>query len=208
MRLKLNATMSWNSTQIKSSRCLRINLLYIRIIQGVPFILAFLLAIKSTVAAPDGISLGIGKGNHSIKVLKGGLRKHFNHHWFDSGTGRLTGYWELSLGYWDEKPDNIFALGLSPVFVYEFRPMASGRQFYINAGIGVAVISDTRIGTRNLGSTFQFEDQIGLGLRFGNNRQHDLNLGFLHYSNARIKPPNDGIDILLLTYTHWFEHHR
>ena len=207
MHVNQYATRPWNSTQIKL-RCIRIISGYIRIIQGISLILACLLPIKLTIAAPDGISLGVGKGNGSIKVLKGGMRKNFNHHWFDSRTGRLTGYWEFSLGYWTETPDNIFALGLSPVFVYEFRSMASGHQFYINGGIGVALISDTQIGTRDMSSTFQFEDQLGLGLRFGNNRQYDLNFGFLHYSNARLKAPNDGIDIWLLTYTHWFEHHR
>lgn len=184
-----------------------INHNYISIIRCYTLILACLFPTKSIIAAPDGISLGVGKGNYSINVLKGGVRKHYNHHWFDSRTGRLTGYWELNLDYWTESPDDIFALGLSPVFVYEFSPSTSGRQFYINGGIGVALISDTQIGTRDLGSTFQFESQIGLGFRFGNNRQHDLNVGYLHYSNARIVMPNDGIDILLFTYTHWFKHY-
>jgi lipid A 3-O-deacylase len=110
------------------------------------------------------------------------------------------------LGYWRDSPDSIFALGISPVFVYEFTPWASGHQFYIDGGIGVALLSDTRIGTRDLGSTFQFEDQIGVGVRLGQNRQHDLNVRYLHYSNGGFSDPNDGIDILLLSYTHWFQH--
>ena len=173
----------------------------------VAIFLACFLILPSAEGTPDGISLGLGDANDSIAVAKLGVRQHFPWQWFVSKTGQLSGYWELSLGYWRESPDSVFALGFSPVFVYEFTPFSNGHQIYIDGGIGVALLSDTRIGTRDFGSTFQFEDQIGLGFRFGQNRQHDLNIRYLHYSNGGLSVPNDGIDIVLLSYTHWF-HHR
>jgi lipid A 3-O-deacylase len=82
------------------------------------------------------------------------------------------------------------------VFVYEF----AGERLrpFIEAGIGVAVFADTQIEDRDLGSMFQFEDRLGVGLRFG--RGHTLGLRAIHYSNAGIKTPNDGVEVYSLYY--------
>jgi len=68
----------------------------------------------------------------------------------------------------------------------------------------VALISDQEIARRDLSSTFQFEGRIGVGLRFGQQQQRDINFRFLHYSNAGISRPNDGIDIFMLSYGYAF----
>ncbi len=86
----------------------------------------------------------------------------------------------------------------APVFVYEF----AGEKVkpFIEAGIGVAVFSGTRVGDQNLGGAFNFEDRMGAGLRFAKGQA--VGVRAIHYSNAGMKQPNDGIESYSLYYTH------
>ncbi len=63
----------------------------------------------------------------------------------------------------------------------------------------MAGFSNTYVEDNNLGSSFQFEDRIGFGLRFAGG--HEVGIRATHYSNAGIKSPNDGIESYALHYT-------
>ena len=71
---------------------------------------------------------------------------------------------------------------------------------YYEAGFGGYLLSktinndDTRVP-----SAFEFGSHIGIGFRLA--RNHTLGIGLQHLSNAGIKQPNGGIDLLLLQYT-------
>ncbi len=69
---------------------------------------------------------------------------------------------------------------------------------YLEAGIGIAAFEDTEIENNGLGSSFQFEDRLGAGLRFVGG--HELGLRAILYSNAGIKKPNDGIESYVIHY--------
>jgi hypothetical protein len=47
---------------------------------------------------------------------------------------------------------------------------------------------------RQFGSSFQFGDHVGAGVRFGEKGQYDLGYRYQHFSNAGIKGPNQGIN--------------
>ena len=70
---------------------------------------------------------------------------------------------------------------------------------YYEAGFGGYLLSktinndDTRVP-----SAFEFGSHIGLGFRLAKN--HTLGIGLQHLSNAGIKQPNGGIDLLLVQY--------
>ena len=82
------------------------------------------------------------------------------------------------------------------MFVYEF---GQGQvKPFVEAGIGVAVFSSTRVGEQDLGSAFNFEDRIGLGLKIGDTQR--VGIRATHYSNAGIKQPNDGVEAYSLHY--------
>jgi lipid A 3-O-deacylase len=68
---------------------------------------------------------------------------------------------------------------------------------YVEAGIGVALFDSTEMEDNDLGSSFQFEDRLGLGVRFAN---QEVGIRAIHYSNAGIKQPNDGIETYNLHY--------
>jgi hypothetical protein len=71
---------------------------------------------------------------------------------------------------------------------------------YLEAGFGGYLLSktinndDTRVP-----SAFEFGSHIGIGLRLSKN--HGIGVGLQHLSNAGIKQPNGGIDLLLVQYT-------
>jgi hypothetical protein len=69
---------------------------------------------------------------------------------------------------------------------------------FAEAGIGAHLLSDTRIGNRDLGSAFQFGSLISLGVGFGERGQYELAYRFQHLGNTGIKQPNDGLKLHLL----------
>lgn len=87
------------------------------------------------------------------------------------------------------------------MFQYLFNTGIKGCIPYIEGGIGVACINDYYIDGRNLSSNLLLEDRLGGGLRFNN---FDLNFRYMHYSNASLKEPNDGIDIFIGTISWLF----
>lgn len=89
------------------------------------------------------------------------------------------------------------SLSFAPVFIYEFA--GSDIKPFIEVGIGVALFSGTTAGDRELGSAFNFEDRIGAGLKFSGGQR--IGVRALHYSNAGIKQPNDGIESFALFYS-------
>lgn len=149
----------------------------------------------SAVQAID-LSVAIGQTGESTMTSRLGAQFDFNHSWFVSDVGRLTGYWDAAYTYWDgDKAASNHSLSFSPVFVYEF----AGERFkpYIEAGIGVAVFSNTELEENDLATSFQFEDRLGVGVRFA---EQEIGIRALHYSNAGIKQPNQGVESYALHY--------
>ncbi|WP_238936473.1 acyloxyacyl hydrolase [Pseudomonas typographi] len=140
-----------------------------------------------------------GQGDMTYRL---GLGWNWDKQWLQSTTGHLTGYWDLGYTYWeggDQAPGR-HSLSFAPVFVYEF-----GSGYYkpfIEGGIGVSVFSGSAVGDQKLGSAFNFEDRIGLGVKLGDTQR--VGLRAIHYSNAGIKEPNDGIESYSLFYSHTF----
>jgi hypothetical protein len=71
---------------------------------------------------------------------------------------------------------------------------------YWEAGFGGYLLSKTINNDENrLPSAFEFGSHIGAGLRLA--KAHTLGIAIQHLSNAGIKQPNGGIDLVLLQYT-------
>lgn len=120
--------------------------------------------------------------------------------WYQSSTGKVTGYWDLGYTYWQagDQAGGRHAVSFAPVFVYEFGE--GNVKPFVEAGIGVAVFSGTTAGDQKFGSAFNFEDRIGAGIKIGDTQK--VGLRIIHYSNASIKEPNDGIESYSLFYSH------
>jgi lipid A 3-O-deacylase len=146
-----------------------------------------------------GAALGYGESKDGTHIYRVALQYEFPWQWFENRTGRLTGFHEASAGFWYRHSDSLAALMYSPVFTYRINV---SRHFepYLEGGIGIGLLTEENINGRDMSSHFQFEDRIGIGVRFGSKRRHDLNFRYLHYSNAGFTLPNHGIDIYMLSY--------
>lgn len=142
------------------------------------------------------VTAAVGVTGDSTMVYRIAGQWDWDRSWWKTDVGRLTGYWDLGYTFWDgDKTASNHSLSFSPVFVYEFA--GETVRPYIEAGIGVAAFSSTELEENKLGSSFQFEDRLGVGVRFG---EHEIGLRALHYSNAGIKSPNDGVEAYTLHY--------
>ena len=143
-----------------------------------------------------GISFGYGEADPNIDIYRLGLKKDFSSKWLKSNFGYFSGYFELSYNHWEYNNEGTNGVAFSPVFAYYFGNESNLIRPYIEGGIGLAYIDDYHIAGRNLSTNLQFEDRIGVGTRIG---FIDLSFRYMHYSNASIKAPNDGIDIWIFT---------
>jgi len=111
-------------------------------------------------------------------------------HWQGTEAGaQVTDLWDLSA---------------TPVLRLE--PAArSGLTVFLDAGIGVSLISHTRIDSRVLSTGFQFNELIGPGVRFGGRGQFEIALRVQHTSNDGIREPNNGLTFRTLVFQYAFQ---
>jgi len=182
-----------------------------------PFaLLAFLLSSSSQAGLNQpGFTLsgGFGKPN----ALRGGrasLVWDTGWSWFQDRSVRIDSYWDLSIAGWltDGEPGtglykNVAVVGFAPFF------QVVGNQGWViepffEASVGVSLMTSSRLGNRNLGSIAHFQDFLGFGAHFGEQKQHSLSLHYVHYSNAGLWPPNIGVDVIgMLRWTYRFKEH-
>lgn len=169
--------------------------------------------LATSAQAVDGVSIQYGDANQAIDTYRLGVQWQWTKRWFTEGDWALTGHWDASIAVFDgdgdggqgrEANDQVTLVGVSPVLRYQPQQPYSWGLPYIEAGIGVVLLSETSLDRRQFGSAFQFEDRLAIGWRFGPQQAYDLKLGYTHYSNASIKEPNAGLDSVNLTLGYWF----
>ncbi len=148
----------------------------------------------------DAPSLGlrIGAGDHYQRAELAWESPSFWSYHFDSGTSRLDLVGELGVAYWrangSREPGHAWQFSAIPFLRWTW-----AERYYVEAGIGATVFSHASFADKNLGSAFQFGDHIGAGMFLTPNSR--LGLRFSHFSNAGIKHPNPGLNILQLNYS-------
>lgn len=154
------------------------------------------LGLSSLSAQAVDFTAAVGQSGDSDMVYRLGAQLNWDKSWMQSDVGRLTGYWDAGYTYWDgDETSSNHSLSFTPVFVYEFA--GETVKPYIEAGIGVAFFENTELEDNDLGSSFQFEDRLGVGLRFSG---QEVGIRAVHYSNAGIEQPNDGVEAYTLHY--------
>lgn len=88
-------------------------------------------------------------------------------------------------------PDHLNELGALALFRVE-RADGAVRP-YAEAGLGLTGLSRSTLGGKDFSTRFQFSEQLGVGVRFG--QRWSAGWRYSHYSNGDIKMPNDGIDM-------------
>lgn len=148
------------------------------------------------------LAIAAGRTGQSQTTLRVGASQQWQTRWWETSTGHLSGYWDLGLTYWQSgKYDkNVYTLSISPVFTYNFQRAGTWQPF-IEAGIGASAFSRTKVGDKRLGSSLNFEDRLGVGVVSGS---HRFGFRVIHYSNAGIRKPNEGIESYNLYYAFKF----
>src|SRR5437870_11549998 len=166
------------------------------------FLFALALCISSSAFAgpfpiPDGIAVTGADGNQ-VKMF--GIATFWNslcacaplkELGFDTRLLAQLSYWR---GY-DESTDHrsLWEASVTPTLRW-IAPAAGPVAVFAEAGVGVSALSATRINSeRHFGSAFQFNEQGGLGVAFGEHRRFELAGYARHVSNGGIKQPNNGI---------------
>ena len=174
------------------------------------FIICILLCIGNFTYAIDGISIGYGRGVSGIKPLRIGIQKSWHKQWLQDHLWNCKGYWELSAYYMKSNQsmvpynNKLTIVALTPVFrLYRTEPILRNKDLYVELAVGIAQASRRVLGNRNLGINFQFEDRLGIGARFGKNKQFDLGYRFIHFSNAYLSKKNHCINLHMLYINYW-----
>ncbi len=172
------------------------------------YVLIGAILLNGNVWAVDGVSAEIGSGDDT-NMGRIGAQWDWQKKWFTDGNWLMAGYWEASAGSWNGRNSggnnyNITDIGFTPVFRLQQKNF-SGLAPYLEAGIGVHLISDIHINAdRTFSTAFQFGDHIGAGMRFGDRQQFDLGYRFQHLSNGSIKHPNPGINFSQIRLAYHF----
>ena len=124
--------------------------------------------------------------------------------------GDVGFYWDFFLSGWRApKPtgnakDNYAQIGAIANWRYRF---GEGRSpWFAEAGIG-GTLMDHLYRTENgreFSTAFQFTEQIGAGLSFGAQREHEVSVRLQHFSNGHIKEPNPGENFVRVRYLYRF----
>lgn len=116
-------------------------------------VLAALSSVHVASAQAADVSAAVGATGQSGMTYRLGLSWDWDKSWWQTSTGRLTGYWDAGYTYWEGGDEGAgkHSLSFAPVFVYEFA--GDSIKPFIEAGIGVAAFSGTRVGDQNLGSS-------------------------------------------------------
>jgi lipid A 3-O-deacylase len=141
----------------------------------------------------NSISLGIGANKDNKTVYRVAVQKDFGSLF---GNKDFNLDLDVALTQFSCNDAKVHIFALSPLFSYKFNNTFKTVKPYIKGGIGLSYIDTTFLEDRGFSTHFQFEDRIALGFF---NDYFDLSLNYIHYSNASIKKPNDGLDTLMLS---------
>ena len=159
--------------------------------------LSALLLLSSAAQAENRLLLGVGSGYGAHSVQLGG---QWLQDWRPLLSGQLSYGVAAEVAAWRSAEDDLIQLSLVPLVQYNFLPHAQWQPI-IFAGVGLAWISDTQLGNRDLSSEFQFSSRAGVGLMKG---RHSVAFAGRHLSNGGIKQPNQGISYWNLSYGYRF----
>lgn len=146
-------------------------------------------------------SLGTDDNSDNIDLLRIGLENHWERSWLTDGAWFLSGYWDASVEFMDANTsvdDSLVGLSLTPVLRLQRDPdLSSGVTPFAEAGVGAHLLSDTRLGNRDLGRTLLIGTHVGFGLGFGERGQYELGYRFQHLGSTG-SSNSEGLDLHLL----------
>jgi hypothetical protein len=155
-------------------------------------------------ARPAAVFVQLGGGGQSVQAASIGLLWPWAWHSRSWGE-RLSAHTEVFVSHWrardfDGGYQGFVQLGVVPYLRY--RPGNGQSPWFFEGGIGVSALNKRYVTPDKTFSTrLNFSDNLAVGRSFGDRREHEVSLRLQHTSNAGIKRPNPGEDLLLVRYS-------
>lgn len=165
------------------------------------FVVFFLFA-NSAWSGQSGYAIDYLRGEGSVNGIKIAYQYHLGNPF--SNDWPIEVMMESSINFWEygtqNEYDTNFVIALSPVIRF---PLAQWGDYPIEGefGIGVSLLDDTKFAGKDVSTHYQFEDRLGIGTYWGQDKKYRLALRYLHYSNAGFKSPNPGLDFISLSFS-------
>ncbi|MCX6325572.1 MAG: acyloxyacyl hydrolase [Bacteroidia bacterium] len=107
--------------------------------------------------------------------------------------------WGANMSYWQSNvnKDNFFTLSVFPVLRWTFLHTNPADVYFYYSVAGPTYISKVTIDGRDTGEHFTFQDNMGTGIFFGEQRNLNVEIKIGHYSNGNIFPENESVKIPL-----------
>jgi lipid A 3-O-deacylase len=155
---------------------------------------------------PAGVFVEGGEGDHAMHAASLGVVWPWS--WqHATASGAWSGYTEAYLSRWRARETDGHAdfdhLGVVPMLRFRGRHGAS--PWFVEGGIGL-IYMDRLFTTpkKQFTTRLNFADTLGVGRNFGTRGQHEVTLRFTHFSNAGLKRPNPGQNLLRVKYAYLF----
>jgi lipid A 3-O-deacylase len=146
-----------------------------------------------------------GSGEEAVRAGSAGIT--WDLHWRGSD-GAVTARAEAFVSVWHTPRlggghRQLVQVGVVPMLRWR---LDGGRSpWFAETGIGLSWLdSDLRTPKRTFSTRLNFSDTVAVGRNFGAGARHELSLRWQHTSNAGIRKPNPGQDLLLVRYAHAF----
>jgi lipid A 3-O-deacylase len=155
--------------------------------------------------AIDGIAVTGGEGRNS-NMEQISVQWQWSKRWLQGEHMHVGGFWDAGIAQWrrDETPgwtDHLSEINFTPTFRLQANDLQGP---YVEAGVGLHLLSETQLGNKHYSTAFQFGEHLGFGWRFGARGAFDLGYRYQHISNADIKTPNSGADFHQIRLQYWF----
>ena len=160
------------------------------------FIIIILIPITSY--SNDDLFFGVGVGSDGISAARF-AKKYDSGKLLDTSINKFT---EIGVNFWDGNTVNDDSKSSNLSITYSgILSKSFQNNFFLSSGMGIALLSDNKIGERNLGTSLQFESRFEFGYKTANTSS---SLNIFHYSNAGTASDNSGVNILMINLSHLF----
>ena len=162
------------------------------------YLFIIIIFIPITSYSNDDLFFGVGVGSDGISAARF-AKKYDSGKLLDTSINKST---EIGINFWDGDTVNSNSKSSNLSITYSgILSKSFSNNFFLSSGMGIALLSDDKIGERNLGTSLQFESRFEFGYKTINTSS---SLNIFHYSNAGAANDNSGVNILMINLSHLF----
>ena len=156
---------------------------------------------------PDGATLRVGVGQHGASMAGAGIVWDWDFQRMRR-KAELTAHTEFMVNHWRYDTVGGGSAQLTQLVLLPSLRMRLARgasPWFIELGIGASWTDQLLERPPERFSTqWNFYDMLGVGYSFGEEHDHELGLRWVHVSNAGLRKPNPGQDVVQLRYVRRF----